>query len=125
LASQIDALQKAFSGKTVQQQQFRTEPTGGADTLNLTAQLQIEYNSANGRLDKDWIKTAHADHGASKDTINLGKNFTGGVGRLAFLCSVHPQCVAFNSNGWLKSNATITRSGPTVPSDFYVRRSGD
>jgi hypothetical protein len=73
-----DALQKAFSGKIVQQQQFPTDPTGGADTLKLTAQLQAEYNSNFSRLEKDWIKPAHADHGASKDTINIGKNFTGG-----------------------------------------------
>eukprot|EP01047_Picozoa_sp_COSAG01_P121025 COSAG01_NODE_49791_length_369_cov_0.614815_1_plen_40_part_10 len=29
------------------------------------------------------------------------------VGRMAVLCELHPACVGFNSNGWLKSNATI------------------
>ena len=42
------------------------------------------------------------------------------VGRMAVLCELHPACVAFNSNGWLKSNATITRENSTV--DFYIRK---
>ena len=123
LASQLEAEAQVFSAETIRQQQFATTPTGGGQTLNKTLLLQAEYSSADGRLARDWIKIPHADHGSRNATLNLEHNFTGGVGRLAWLCSVHPRCIAFNSDGWLKSNATVTRSGPGVPADLYVRRS--
>ena len=84
--------------------------------------LQARNQSA---FDARWEKIPHADHHESADTLNIvnpGNGSLGNdIGRLAYLCDAHPRCVTFNSNGWLKSNATVDHSGPTCSSDLYVR----
>jgi hypothetical protein len=76
------------------------------------------YNDESGRALGRFTRVPHSDHPAASDTLNLGNNFTASVGRLAALCLAHPRCVAFNSDGWLKSSAVVTN--PSAPADLYV-----
>ena len=119
---------------------YPTEGTGGAATLARTAALadELQQQQRNGAaFAARWRRVPHADRPQAADTLNVlgplkpassssssgfNGNFTADVGRLAYLCDAHPRCVAFNSDGWLKSNGTVSHSGPSVPCDLYVRR---
>ena len=125
LTAELDAHTHAFCAAN-DSSSYPVVGTGGAKTLHETTRLQELIQTLNKTaFDARWRKIPHADHRGSADTLNYVQHGNGSlgndIGRLAYLCESHPRCVAFNSNGWLKSNSTVDRSGATCSSDFYVR----
>ena len=81
---------------------------------------RVRANGADGSALLGYAKRPSADNPHLNITLNSGQNFTGDLDRLATLCNMHPRCVAFNSNGWLKSDAAVTTAH--ADGDYYTKR---
>jgi hypothetical protein len=115
----LDAFAQNFTRQT-DHAHYPVTGTGGTMTLKLSHELLNEFNGANGSALLGYTKHPGVDNSRAQITLNLGQNFTGDLDRLATLCNIHPRCVAFNSNGWLKSDATITDRH--ARGDYYTKR---
>ena len=117
ISAKLDALAQKFCHET-DHASYPTNASGPARTLEMSGQLLDEYNDASGRALAGFTKHAGKDHPLAAD-LNAGYRLVSDLGRMAVLCNLHSRCVAFNSNGWLKSSAAMTTQNSTV--DFYVR----
>ena len=90
---------------------YPTEPTG--DVMEMTKSLQDKYT--NSALSLFTIKS-NADIPQSNLFGPKSGPWTRNIGEVAYLCSINPTCVGFNSNGWMKNDTVnmITSQGTVL-----------
>lgn len=123
VSSTLDAWARNFSHQSIAggQSGILLNSTGPARTLSLSRQLLATYNDEGGNALGRYQRLVGRDIPQLNYTLNVGAELVADLGRMAVLCELHPRCVAFNSNGWLKSTADRTKTRVQPKADLYVR----
>jgi hypothetical protein len=98
--------------------QLLNGPIPPAKALQRAASLYDRY--LNSSL-LGFKRIADVDCGGLTCDLIPVQTWTRDPAAMASLCLADPACQAFNSNGWLKSSATINRQLPPGTADLFVR----
>ena len=124
IANMLDAWAQNFSHQTVVGaggDGILMNSTGAGKTLALSRRFLSVYNDVGDRALATYDKLTSSDIPLQICTLNFGAEIQSDLGRMAVLCDLHPRCVAFNSNGWLKSTANRNQIRKSTV-DYYIKR---